>query len=235
MFGWIYYFYLNNVYVLNNITKFWTEDLPSIIEDSMIEPDYANLGTSKYSRQENLNAKLEPGAGKYDLTDPDDYIEFIDNIDIDAFFNGLVKSKHIEGVEDDIILFYFFYKLMSLFYETVFIWYFGKTLGKAVMNIEVIFYSSFASGNRNARNGLNLTPDVMVVNTNQSMTLLRSFSRALLKSIYFAFLFPIVFFLMPFSSMGNNIYDKLTKTMVVKGWRNNNNNNRNRVVGFNAR
>ena len=203
MFGWIYYFYLNNIFVLSNLSKFINEDWDDILENSLIEPS--------------ADAAAPNNNNNFDPFDVDNLDYLADNIDLEKLADGFLNSKHINGIEDDLLLFTTFYKIMSIIYESVFIWYFGCTLGKKLVGIEVVHYSSFAAG---GGNGVNATPDVMVIH-NSNMTFLRSFIRTIIKTMYFTIAFPLIFFVTPFSTVGTQFYDRLTRTMVVKKLRGN--------------
>ena len=56
-----------------------------------------------------------------------------------------------------------------------------------MMGVEVIHYGGYARDNGNGRR----VPDVMVI-SGQTMGLFRSFSRAVLKVLYFTIMFPLV-------------------------------------------
>ena len=185
--GWIYYFYAyHNRYLFENLGKFLNEDFNEILEDALVDPA--------------VEPQLVTGS----------LLEY-DNIDYDKLYDGLMESENFAQIEDDILMFTFFFKIMFIFYETVFVWFFKTTVGKRCMNIEVVHYSSYAPGN----NQLPQNPDVMVV-ARGNLTIFRSLLRSVAKQFYFSVIFPIIFLTMPFGINRILMHDSLTKTIVVK-------------------
>jgi len=138
----------------------------------------------------------------------------VDTLDLDKAVEQLVRifESDSEALEDEIMVFTVCFKILVIMYETAFIWVFGFSIGKFIMGIEVIHYGGYAGG----RDGVQ---DVMVIN-GQRMNIFRSFARAILKVLYFTILFPLLIFMQPFNARGNQFYDMMTKTMVVKRLRN---------------
>jgi len=199
---WVGILQRNNLYLLPNITNFYLKELPNIINEAL-PADYMQ---NKYDGN-NLNdiEDAKVGFGAMFAT------EISSNIDIDKVIDKLLTNNNMAGIEDDILLFTLLFKIMSVIYETLFVWFWGATIGKYILNVEVVHYSSYAAG----RN----TPDVMVLH-NSRMSLLRSLVRSSLKMLYFTVAVPIIIFILPFNNRTNQWYDKVTKTMVVKRVRN---------------
>merc|ERR1712066_458705 len=135
------------------------------------------------------------------------------NIDLDTAMDQIMSTfeNNLDKLEEELVMFTVCFKLLLVLYETIFIWFFGFTFGKLMMGVEVIHYGGYARDNGNGRR----VPDVMVI-SGQTMGLFRSFSRAVMKVLYFTIMFPLVLFLQPFNARGNQFYDLITKTMVVK-------------------
>jgi len=133
------------------------------------------------------------------------------DLDLDSAMDRIMSTfeQNIDKLEEELVIFTICFKLLIVLYETIFIWFFGFTFGKLMMGVEVIHYGGYARDN-NQR-----VPDVMVV-SGQTMGLFRSFCRSVLKVLYFTIMFPLVLFFQPFNARGNQFYDVITKTMVVR-------------------
>jgi len=136
------------------------------------------------------------------------------DLDLDSAMDRIMSTfdENIDKLEEELVIFTICFKLLIVLYETIFIWFFGFTFGKLMMGIEVIHYGGYARDN-NQR-----VPDVMVI-SGQTMGLFRSFCRSVLKVLYFTIMFPLVLFFQPFNARGNQFYDVITKTMVVRRMR----------------
>jgi len=134
------------------------------------------------------------------------------NIELDEAMEMIMTTfeSNLDKLEEEIVIFTICFKALVVLYETFFIWIFGCTFGKLIMGVEVIHYGGYARDANNQQ-----VPDVMVIN-GQTMGFLRSFTRAIMKVLYFTIMFPLVIFLQPFNGRGSQFYDLITKTMVVK-------------------